>query len=55
MTRLAEWGKAQGMTEIIGQVLSENAPMLAFMRRMGATIRRLPEEPDVVEAVISLG
>jgi acetyltransferase len=43
------------MTEIIGQVLAENAPMLAFMRKMGATIRRLPDEPDVVEAVIPVG
>jgi acetyltransferase len=43
------------MTSITGQVLSENAPMLAFMRRLGFTVRRMPEEPDVVEASIQLG
>ncbi len=52
MERLLEWGGSLGMTSITGQVLAENAPMLAFMRRMGATIRRLPDEPDVMEAVI---
>ena len=55
MERLVEWGGAQGMTAIVGQVLAENVPMLAFMRKMGATIRRLPDEPDVVEAVIATG
>ena len=54
MTALMDWGRTRGMTAINGQVLAENAPMLAFMRRLGATIRRLPEEPDVVEAVIAL-
>ncbi len=54
MQRLAEWGRSQEMEAIVGQVLAENVPMLAFMRRMGATIRRLPDEPDVVEAVIAL-
>ena len=43
------------MSVMTGQVLVENAPMLAFMRRIGAVIRRLPDEHDVVEAVISLG
>jgi acetyltransferase len=52
MRRLLYWAGSQGMRTIIGQVLAENAPMLAFMRRIGATIRRLPEEPDVMEAVI---
>jgi acetyltransferase len=49
-----DWGRGRGMTEIIGQVLAENQPMLGFMRRIGATIRRMPDEPDVVEAVIPL-
>lgn len=54
MQALIDWAAGQGMSAIIGQVLAENAPMLAFMRRMGATIRRLPDEPDVVEAVIAV-
>jgi acetyltransferase len=55
MNCIAQWGRTQGMTEIIGQVLAENRPMLAFMRKMGATIRRMPDELDVVEAVIPVG
>ena len=43
MQRLIDWARRQGMTAIIGQVLAENAPMLAFMRKMGAAIHRLPE------------
>ena len=54
MGRIMDWGRSQGMTGITGQVLAENRPMLAFMRRMGFTIRRLPDEPDVVEAAASL-
>ena len=54
MERLADWGRTRGLVTMTGQVLAENAPMLAFMRRMGARIHRLPDEPDVVEAVIPL-
>ncbi len=49
MQRVMDWGRSQGMAGITGQVLAENAPMLAFMRRMGFAIARLPDEPDVVE------
>lgn len=49
MQRVMDWGRSQGMTRITGQVLAENAPMLAFMRRLGFTVTRLPDEPDVVE------
>ena len=52
--RILDWGRAQGMTEVAGQVLAENAPMLAFVRRLGFTVHRLPEEPDVVEARMAL-
>ncbi len=54
MQCLIDWARRQGMTSIIGQVLAENAPMLSFMRKMGAAIHRLPEEPEVVEAVIAV-
>ena len=39
------------MPEIVGQVLAENAPMLAFARRLGFALRRLPEEPEVRRAL----
>ena len=54
MGLLIEWGRARGMTAISGQVLAENTPMLAFIRKLGFTLRRLPEEPDVVEARLPL-
>jgi acetyltransferase len=54
MERLIAWGRQQHMVTITGQVLSENAPMLGFVRRLGFTLRRLPDEPDVVEARMDL-
>ena len=54
MQRLIDWGRASGLSEIVGQVLADNAPMLAFVRRLGFALRRVPEEPDVMEARLSL-
>jgi acetyltransferase len=54
MTRLIDWGRQQGLLEITGQVLADNRPMLGFMRSLGFTIHRLPEEDDVVEARLTL-
>jgi acetyltransferase len=54
MTRLIDWGRAQGLAEIAGQVLEDNQPMLAFMRRMGFSIHRMPGEDGVVEALLIL-
>lgn len=44
------WGRAQGVEEINGQILADNAPMLAFIKRLGFSLARLPEEPDILEA-----
>ena len=52
MTKLLEWARTRGLASITGQVLTENAPMLAFMRRLGADIRRVPGDGGVVEAVL---
>jgi acetyltransferase len=54
MRRLIDWGRAQGLQEITGQVLADNAPMLAFVRHLGFALHRLPEEPDVMEARLAL-
>jgi acetyltransferase len=54
MEKLIAWGREQGMTEIVGQVLADNAPMRAFMQRLGFALRRLPEETDVLEARLKL-
>jgi len=50
MRAIIEWGKAQGVHEINGQILADNAPMLSFIRRLGFSVERIPDEPDVVEA-----
>ena len=39
--------------EVIGW-LAYAAPMLAFVRKLGFTVRRLPDEADVVEVAITL-
>ncbi|HEY7580725.1 MAG TPA: GNAT family N-acetyltransferase [Acetobacteraceae bacterium] len=54
MQRLIEWARARGLSEIVGQVLADNAPMLAFVRHLGFRVQRGPEEPDVVEARLGL-
>ena len=54
MGRLIEWGRSKGVTALTGQVLSDNARMLAFIRGLGFQLKRDPREPDVVEARLSL-
>ena len=54
MRRLIAWARGRSLGEIVGQVLADNAPMLAFIRHLGFSIRRMPEEPDVMEARLLL-
>jgi acetyltransferase len=54
MQRLIDWARQCGMEAVVGQVLAENAPMLAFVRHLGFSLRRMPEEPDVIEARLNL-
>lgn len=54
MRRLIDWARARGLRAIIGQVLADNAPMLAFVRHLGFGVRRLPDEPDVMEVRLDL-
>ena len=50
MERLFEWAKAAGVRKVVGQILSDNAPMLAFVRRLGFAVRRCAGEEDVMAA-----
>jgi acetyltransferase len=50
MQRLFDWAQAEGVRHIVGQILADNAPMLAFIRAIGFTTRRSPEDEEVVEA-----
>lgn len=54
MSRLLEWGRAKGLQEIEGQILADNQPMLAFIRHMGFTVRRMVDDPEVMEATLAL-
>jgi acetyltransferase len=54
MLRLIDWARSRGISEIFGQVLADNAPMLAFARRMGFAVRHLTGEDDVLEVRLPL-
>lgn len=50
MHRLIAWARDRELSEIVGQILSDNIPMLAFVRRLGFHLHRLPDDPEVMEA-----
>ena len=54
MMRLIEWAKAEKIPAIVGQILADNHPMLGFVRQLGFSLHRTPDEPDVVEAVLDI-
>src|SRR5277367_3296432 len=54
MQRLIDWARARGMAAVVGQVLADNAPMLAFVRRLGFTVKRMAGEPDVMDVRLVL-
>ena len=49
MGRLFAWAQAQGIRTIAGQVLADNAPMLAFVKGLGFTLKRSPEDEEVYD------
>ncbi len=53
--RLIGWARQHGVTEIVGQVLADNAPMLGFVRHLGFTLHRVPDDETVVEARLPIG
>jgi acetyltransferase len=54
MTSLIAWARGRGMSTISGQVLADNHAMLGFVRRLGFAVRHLPDQPEMVEAVLDL-
>ncbi|HEX2942180.1 MAG TPA: GNAT family N-acetyltransferase, partial [Rhodopila sp.] len=54
MRRLIAWGRAQGLVEIVGQILADNAPMLSFVRHLGFSLHRMVDDPEVMEARLPL-
>ncbi len=55
MERLIAWGRGAGLAVIVGQVLAENAPMLAFVRHLGFEVGLSPDDSTVMEARMRLG
>ncbi|PWS34099.1 GNAT family N-acetyltransferase [Falsiroseomonas bella] len=49
MERLFAWARANGIATIAGQVLADNAPMLAFVKSLGFTAKRSAEDEEVFE------
>jgi acetyltransferase len=54
MRRVIDWGRQKGLSEINGQILADNAPMLAFIRHLGFTVHRMPDDPEVMESRLEL-
>ena len=54
MRRLIEWARTREVHVIVGEILADNQPMLAFVRRLGFTLHRLAEADDVIEARLKL-
>lgn len=54
MHRLIDWALSHGLSRIKGEVLAENAEMLKFSSRLGFTLHREAEAPDLVEVQLVL-
>jgi acetyltransferase len=54
MQRLIGWARTRGLAEVVGQILADNQPMLAFIRHQGFTVRRMADDPEVMEAKLAL-
>lgn len=50
MQAIIAWGRTRGVEEITGQILADNEPMLAFIKRLGFAVGHIPGESDIVEA-----
>ncbi len=48
MDRLLAYARSRGIEQIWGNVLADNAAMLAFARKLGFTIGASPEEPEAL-------
>jgi len=55
MARVEDWARAEGITELVGHVLVDNRPMLGFVEKLGYTLRRSREDPDIMLAIKRIG
>ena len=54
MHRLIDWARAEGVQTIIGEILAENTPMLAFVQHLGFSLRHSHDDADIIEARLTL-
>ncbi|MBO1074502.1 bifunctional acetate--CoA ligase family protein/GNAT family N-acetyltransferase [Roseomonas marmotae] len=54
MESLFDWARGQGLHAVIGQILSDNRPMIGFARALGFSLRRSPDDEEVMEAQLLL-
>jgi len=54
MHRLISWARLHGLTTVVGQILADNHPMLTFIRHLGFSVRRMKDDPEVMEAMLVL-
>jgi acetyltransferase len=54
MQRLLDWAPLHGVREVVGEILAENAIMIDLARHLGFSLRRLPEDQQIIEARFSL-
>ena len=54
MERLIAYAKARGTKEMTGDVLEENARMLALCRELGFSVEPQTDNPGVVRALVRL-
>lgn len=50
MQKALGWARRQGLAALSGEVLAENGPMRAFVERLGFTLARHPEDPELLVA-----
>ncbi|WP_424814409.1 GNAT family N-acetyltransferase [Roseococcus sp. YIM B11640] len=54
MERAIAWAREDGITELVGQVLADNQPMLAFIQHMGFELHRSLEDQEIMVARLRL-
>lgn len=54
MQRLLAWAPQHGVREVVGSIMGGNKAMLDLARFLGFRLRRLPADPQIVEARLSV-
>ena len=54
MERIGSYARARGIGELWGDILAENATMLALCREMGCTLTRAPQDAGLMRATLRL-